>query len=171
MRLRLPGLLAEALEDVDPMQPDEQTQLLLDAVIQKALQPWRREQNIDRIILAAVAQLPAEYQKAVTVEAQKRVRAIKKRAPSWKLKPQSESWWPDSDCAIEHHRMCQRIISGLSVPGASPDEDAEAREIAGPALKDLPVGSLREASEGRCGGGFGAAATAHRAARGRSITS
>lgn len=141
IRLKLPGLLAEALGDVDLPESVEQTLLLLDAVVQKALQPWRREQDIDRIIQAAVEQLPTQWHKTVTVAAQKHVRELKNDCSLLEVETTVGELVAGVTCAIEHHRMCQRIVSGLRVPGASNDEAAEAGEIASQALTDLPVGT------------------------------
>ena len=58
IKLEVKGSVGEALTTLRPDQPEFLTKNLVDAAVEKALAPWRRRQQIERIIQDAVAKLP-----------------------------------------------------------------------------------------------------------------
>ena len=58
IKLEVKGCVGEALATLRPDQPEYLTKNLVDAAVEKALAPWRRRQQIERIIQDAVAKLP-----------------------------------------------------------------------------------------------------------------
>ena len=149
--------VAELLPKVDALQPERLTKRLIQAAIDKALQPLYRRKEIEKIIDESRKQLPievrswygtpTEWEACVMCAATDAIAQIGNEAPlaeiraaaavaSRKICAEYEARKADED----HRRACEQMAQGAL-------EGDEAREAVRQALEKLPVGSPRAKME------------------------
>lgn len=150
VKLAIPGLLSETLGELDLAQELDHILPLVDAVVDKALSPWRRQRRVDEVIEAAVDQclasikpgLPtAQLRKAAIAVAHHSVRLLGDKATMEEVEAAAQHASMPLVRGFEHFRACQKFTSRLQVRGASPDEMDEAREVVGRVCEGLPAGA------------------------------
>lgn len=149
--------VAELLPKLDSHQPEQLTQRLIQAAIDKALQPWHRKKEIEKIIEQARDQLPVharswsstpnEWEARVMRSAADAIAQLGSDVPlveiraaaveaSKKVCVEYEAW----KAAEDHRRACQDMVRWVA------DGD-DAREAVRQALENLPVGTTRAKME------------------------
>jgi hypothetical protein len=131
---------------------------LVDAAAEKAIRPWRRKQDINRAIKAAMNSLPVDVQYgsdfcALKQRASETVSAAVGRC-------RAEATYRELEASAirvlqpmiqeyEHLMACRRALSSIYLSGADSEERERATDAAQKALSALPVGAgerqIREA--------------------------
>jgi hypothetical protein len=155
-RLDIPVQVAEALNKTDPDQPSHAVRILIDAAIEKALKPWRRQKAVDEIVAEAVNRLPARARSCFTPTTwQTRAtcgayQAIKQAGESSSLaeieavvRQAVESFIHE----FEHKEECEHILGWVRVDWFNTSEQAEAVEVVGTMLAGAPVGCSKRRLE------------------------
>ena len=149
VRMNLPDFVDEALARTDRQQPQHVTQSLVDATIAHVLKPHRRLQAIDRVIKDEVDRLvdgangalqPTEYRLRATAAAQQSARQFPEDASLEEIQFAVHQAVEPVIREFAHKSMCERIVSQLAIPGATPDELKQAQAALRPALDSLHVG-------------------------------
>ncbi|HVS87095.1 MAG TPA: hypothetical protein VHF01_02610 [Candidatus Acidoferrum sp.] len=149
--------VAELLPKLDVQQPERLTQRLIQAAIDKALQPWHRRKEIEKIIEQARNQLPVrvrswsntpnEWNSRAMCAAADAIAQLDDEAPLAKIRAAAveagnkvraeyEAWKAGED----HCQACEQMVQWLF------DGD-DAREAVRQALEELPVGATRAKME------------------------
>jgi hypothetical protein len=149
--------VAALLPKLDAQQPEHFTKRLVEAVIDKALQPWRRRKEIEKIIEQARDQLPPlvrswsktpnEWDARAMRAAADAIAQLGEDAPLAKILATAveagngvcaeyEVWKAGED----QRRACEQMVQWVS-------DGQKAREAVQAALEKLPVGATREKME------------------------
>lgn len=157
LELDVHQVVADLLPKIDARQPEQLTQRLIQAAIDKALQPWHKRKEIEKIIEEARNQLPVRARSwsitpnewegqamgaAASAIAQigedpplAKIRAAAVEAAT-KVRIEYEAWKARED----HRQACERMVQWVF------DGD-DAREAVRQALEKLLVGATREKME------------------------
>jgi hypothetical protein len=149
--------VADLLPKLNAQQPEQLTKRLIQAAIDKALQPWHRRKEIERVIEQARNQLPAlvrswastpnKWEAQATRAAADAIAQLGDDAPlaeiraaaveaGNKVRAEYEAWKAGED----HRQECEQIVQWVF------DGD-DAREAVRQALDKLPVGATRAKME------------------------
>jgi hypothetical protein len=149
--------VTELLLKLDAQQPEQLTKRLIQAAIDKALQPWHRRKEIEKIIEEARKQLPVEVRSWRSTPSEWEARAMRAAADAIaqlhdeapfakiraaaaevgnKVRAECEAWKAGED----HRQACEQMVRWIS------DGD-DAREAVRQALEKLPVGVTRAKME------------------------
>lgn len=151
-------VVSELLPRLDSQQSEQLTLRLVQAAIDKALQPWRKEKEIEKIIAEARNQLPAlargwscstpnEWETHVLRAATDAITQLGEDPPLAKIRAAAaeagnkvraeyEVWKASED----HRRACEEIVRWVL-------DGEDAREAVRQALAGLPVGATRAKME------------------------
>jgi hypothetical protein len=150
-------VVAALLPKLDAQQPEQFTKRLVQAAIEKALQPWRKRNEIEKIIEQARNQLPAHVRSSSSAPSQWEARAMHaaadaiaqlgEDAPIAKIHAiaveagnsvcaEYQVWKAGED----QHRACEQMVQWVS-------DGQVAREAVRAALEKLPVGATRDKME------------------------
>lgn len=149
--------VAELLQKLDANEPEQLTKRLIQAAINKALQPWHRQKEIEKIIEQAHDQLPvqvrswsstpSEWEARVIHAAADAIAQLGDEAPlaeiraaaveaGKKVRAEYEVWKTAEDHRLACEQMAQWTFEG-----------DDAREAVRQALEKLPVGAPRAKME------------------------
>ncbi len=156
-KLAAAGLVADLLPKLDAHQPEQLTKRLIQAAIDKALQPWHRRKEIEKIIEEARNQLPVQVRSWSSTPNEWEARAMRAAADAIaqlsdeaplaeirtaaveagnKVRAEYEAWKFGED----HCKACEQMVQWVF------DGD-DAREAVRQALEKLPVGATRTKME------------------------
>ncbi len=154
--LEVHSQVAEALARLQPDQPAVAVRRIVEAAIEKALTPWRRQTDRMQAIEAAVHSLPSEIRHRSELEELKQ-EAARLAAIAVNQCPPDASYQALESAArqavkpvtraYEHAQACQQMAAWTVVRGATPSEQQEATDIVKAALIKLPVGCSRAQME------------------------
>jgi hypothetical protein len=151
--LEVHAAVQDALASLQPNQPNYIIQRLVDAAVGKALRPWRRQQDIKRAIESGMNRL------AWDVRFNSEFAPLKKRA--WEAAVaavtgiRAEADYGEMETAAiqaiqpmirehDHLKACRTALLGIYVPGATWQEQEEAKEAVQNALAQLPIGATQK---------------------------
>lgn len=149
----------EALSELGPDQPAEITKRLVHAAVERALDPWRRRKEIDKIIAEASNQLPVfaksilkptEWEGRAMRAAADAIAQLESNAPLAKIRATTieagnriraeyEAW----RAAEDHRQVCQRLVDSVFLPEGTLHDAGAARRAVKEALAKVPVGANR----------------------------
>jgi hypothetical protein len=150
-------VVADLLPNLDSQQPEQLTKRLIHAAIDRALQPWNRRKEIEKIIEEARNQLPFQVRSWSSTPGQWEARAIRAAADATaqlgdqaplseirataveagnKVRTEYEAWKVGED----HRQACEWMVKCVF------DGD-DAREAVRQALEKLPVVTTRAKME------------------------
>jgi hypothetical protein len=153
LELDVHEVVADLLPKLDALQPEQLTQRLIQAAIDKALQPWHKRKEIEKIIEEARNQLPVHARSWSSTPNEWEARAMSAAADAIvqlgedpplakiraamveatnKVRAECETWKAGED----HRQLCDQIVQWVF------DGD-DAREAVRQALEKLPVGTTR----------------------------
>jgi hypothetical protein len=157
LELDVHQVVADLLPKLDALQPEQLTQRLIQAAIDKALQPWNKRKEIEGIVEEARNQLPVQVRSWSRTPSEWEARAMcaaadaisqlgdevplaKIRATAVeagnKVRAEYEAWKAGED----HRQACEQMVKWVF------DGD-DAREAVRQALEKLPVGATRTKME------------------------
>lgn len=148
VKLEIPILVRTALERTNLSQPDHVVRALVDAGIEKALEPWRRGKEIEQIIDDAVERLPSgarnyatptKWQDRAKQVAYQAVRQLHASATRAEIEGVARQAVEPIGQEFEHHEACDLMARRLFVNGATYHEQQEAKESVKMALLKLPA--------------------------------
>jgi hypothetical protein len=149
-------VVADLLPKLDAQQPEQLTKRLIQAAIDRALQPWHRRKEIEKIIEQARNQLPPLVRSWTSAPNEWDARAMRAAADAIaqlgdetplaeiraaaveagnKVRAEYEAWKASED----HRLACEQIVQWVY--------DGDAREAVRQALEKLPVGATRTKME------------------------
>jgi len=149
--------VADLLPKLDALQPKQLTKRLIEAAIDKALRPWHKSKEIEKVIEEAPDQLPGHARSWSSTPNEWEARAIRAAADAIaqlgedppiatiraaaveagdKVRAECEKWKASED----HRQECERVVAWVF------DGD-EARDAVRQALEKLPVGTTRAKME------------------------
>ena len=155
--LEVHQVVADLLPKLDAQQPEQLTKRLVQAAIDKALQPWHKRKEIEKIIEEARNQLPVLVRSWSSTPNEWEARAMRAAADAIaqlgedpplasiraaaveagdKVRAEYEAWKAGED----HRRACEQMAQWVF------DGD-DAREAVRQALGKLPVGTIRAKME------------------------
>ena len=156
LELDVHGQVANALTALQIDQPEFAVRRVIEAAVEKALIPWRRQAQRRQAIDAAIDCLPFQLRHNRDFADQKQA-AIRIAAHA------VDQAHPDDDYdsleaaakhavgpilkAFEHAQVSEQVVAWTIVRGATSREDDEAKELVRTALAKLPVGSSRAQME------------------------
>ncbi len=157
LELDVHQVVGDLLPKLDAQQPEQLTKRLVQAAIDKALQPWHRRKEIEKIIEQARNQLPALVRSWTSTPNEWDARAMRAAADAIaqlgegaplakirasaveagnKVRAEYEAWKSGED----HRQSCEQMVRWVS------DGDG-AREAVRQALEKVPVGATRAKME------------------------
>jgi len=157
LELEVHQAVAELLPKLDAYQPEQLTQRLIQAAIDKALQPWHRRMEIEKFIEQARKQLPVHVRSWSSIPNEWDARAMRAATDAIaqlgdeaplaeiraaaveagnKVRAEYEAWKAGED----HRQACEQMAQWVC------DGD-EVREAVRQALEKLPVGVTRAKME------------------------
>ena len=157
LELDIHHAVVELLPKLDSYQPEQLTRRLIQAAIQKALQPWHRSKEIDNIIDQARNQLPVlvrswtnipnEWDMRVIHAATDAIASLEKDAPlaeirvcaveaGNKVRAEYDVWKAGED----HRQACEHLVRSVF-------DGEDQREAVRRGLEKLPVGASRAKME------------------------
>jgi hypothetical protein len=157
LELNVHQAVADLLAKLDAVQPEQLTKRLIQAAIDKALQPWHKSKKIEKIIEEAPNQLPSHARSWSSTPNEWEARAIRAAADAIaqlgedpplatiraaavqagdKVRAEYETWKASEDHRAECERMVEWVFDG-----------DDASEAVRQALEKLPVGTTRAMME------------------------
>jgi excisionase family DNA binding protein len=154
--LEVHAAIEQALAQSQLTQPDSLTRRLVNAAAEKALRPWKRQQEIQRALEAAINKLPWE------VRYRSEYAVLKQRA--WEAavaalgKIRAEAGYPEMETAAvqavqpmirehTHVTACQNALSRIYFADGGWEEQEEAKEAVRKTLAALPIGATEREIE------------------------
>jgi hypothetical protein len=146
----------QALANLQHNQPEHITRRLVDAAVEKALRPWRRQQEIRQAIQSAIDELPWDVRYRSEYAALKQraweaavaaVGKLRTEASSGEMKAAASQAVQPVIREYQHQQACQRTAAWIYVSGASWSEQEEAKEAVREALAALPIGATQKQME------------------------
>lgn len=141
-----------ALSRLDPDQPASLVKRLIGAAVQEALAPWRRAEKKEDALKSGLEQIPwaVKYNQEFA-DLRQRARSLVAESVD-RLRPDATDWEVNESAKqavepvireYEHRKSCQKLLSFISLPGATPEEFEDAREAVKMALSTLRIGSTQ----------------------------
>jgi hypothetical protein len=157
LELDVHEVVADLLPRLDAQQPEQLTKRLIQAAIDKALQPWHKRKEIEKIIEEARKQLPALVRGWSDTPSEWEARAMRAAADAIaqlgdevplaeiravaveagnKVRAEYEAWKAGED----HRKACEQMVQWIF-------DGNDAREAVRQALEKMPVGATRAKME------------------------
>jgi excisionase family DNA binding protein len=144
------------LASVQPDQSRHTTQRLVEAAVEKALQPWKRKKEIRSAIESSLNRLPWDLNHRSEWAALKQ-RALEAAAAAIGKLPadvtssemEQVAWLAVQPMAREyaHWQDCQNLARGIMLPGGTFEDNQQAGQAVSEALARLPVGTSQKELE------------------------
>ena len=145
-----------ALASLQPDQPQQTTQRLVDAAVAKALRPWRRKKEIRSALESALHRLSWDVNHRPEWAGLKQ-RALESAAAAIGKLPadaSSSEMEEVARLAVEpmakeytHWQNCQNLATWIRLPDGNFEDQQEARQAVNEALSRLPVGTSQKELE------------------------
>ena len=148
--------VAEALERLQPSQPEYIVRRIVDAAREKALAAWKRKRNIRKIVDEAREKLPygakgyrepTIWETRVLQETAAEIAKLSKDATYEEIRAAAIAVGNRVGSEFEHIEACQQIVSRVYLCGSTSEEFEEAKQAARKALGALPVTASRRELE------------------------
>ena len=149
VELSIHAAVEDTLAQLDPDQPDDLVERLVEAAVENALAPWRQAETRQRALEAARIGLPWAMQ-STRDYADLKQRAFDLAAEAIDRQPPDSTEWELADAArqavepvvdeYEHREACESVVASVVLPGAGLEELEAAREATRESLGELPVG-------------------------------
>ncbi len=155
----------DLLRPLEPDQPRELTQRLVQAAVEKTLQPWLRTMEIDKAIAQAANQLPlsarssfrpTEWEARAMRAASDAIAKLECNAPLARIRATAIEAGNrvraeyEAGRAVEDHRhFCQQLVDSVFLVGGTPEQERDAVQAVKEALAEFPVGTSHTELE-RC---------------------
>jgi hypothetical protein len=147
----------DLLRPLEPDQPRELTQRLVQAAVEKTLQPWLRTKEIEKAISEARNQLPffakgafkpTEWEARATHAASEAIAKLECNAPLARIRATAieagnrvraeyEAW----RTAEDHQDFCQQLVDSVFLVGGTPEQERHAVQAVKEAVVKFPVGT------------------------------
>lgn len=146
----------EALSLLQPSHPEEITRRLVDAAVHRALGPWRRKREAERVLIAAMDQLPRDLRRGSEYESLKQraweaavaaVGNVREDASYREMETAAVQATQPMIRAYEHLQACRRIVRGVYIFGATLEEQEAAQKAVWDKLAALPIGAAHKELE------------------------
>ena len=149
-------MVAEALERLQPNQPEYIVRRVVDAAEEKALARWKRLKNIGKIIDDAREKLPYRakgyveptvWETRVLQESAAEITTLRKDATYEEIRAVAIKVTSRVGAEFEHIETCKQILSSVYLCGSTSEELEEAKQAVLKALGALPVTASRRELE------------------------
>jgi excisionase family DNA binding protein len=159
-RLEVYQSVQKTLSELQAWQPDEIVERVIMGAVDKALAPWKRQQDRQNAIERACSTLPPDIQRLKECErlklravatARAAIADLAEGTPFGELEVAAVGAMRGIVAEYEHAKACQNVISSAWFFDSTPEESEQCREAVRRALESLDVGvpmsKLREAAE------------------------
>jgi hypothetical protein len=151
-RIEIQSQVEQVLETLRPDQPENVVKPLMDAAVARALVPWRRQEERERVIDAAIRRLPSAMNlrenAAWLQEAQRAtlaaVAGARENASSREMEAAAEEALGPVRAAFEHTERCEMFVLRVTfhhLAGMTADERTDATHAVRSALRAISPGS------------------------------
>lgn len=156
LELDVHGQVTNALTALQIDQPECAVRRVIEAAVEKALIPWRRQAQRRQAIDAAISCLPFQlrHNRDFADEKQAAIRIAAHAVDQARPDDDYDSLEAAAKHAVapilkafEHAQLSEQVVAWTIVRGASSREDDEAKELVRTALAKLPIGSSRAQME------------------------
>jgi excisionase family DNA binding protein len=158
IKLAVPGLLQQVLQQTNPNQPDFMTRRLVDAAVEKVVSPWRRSKEVETIIEKAADHLPfgarswskpTDWQIRAQQAARRAVEELSENATSREIEHAARLAVEAVTRQFEFQELRTKIINSVSIVlrGENSGEREEATEALTHALATLQLGTSQRELE------------------------
>ena len=156
LELDVHAQVSSVLTALQPNQPEYAVRRVVEAAVEKALVPWRRQAQRKRAIEAAISSLPFQIRSHRDFVEQKHATArivanaveqVPSDASYEFLEASAKAAIAPIVRSFEHAQLSEQVAAWSFVRGANAREDAEAKDVVRIALAKLPIGSSRAQME------------------------
>jgi hypothetical protein len=146
----------QALASLQASEPESITRRLVDAAMEKALRPWRRQEEIRCAIESAIRELPwdVRHRREFATLKQRAGKATVAAVGKLRAEASPDEMKAATSQAVQpiireygHLDVCQRMLSWVYISGASGEEHEQAKEAVREALATLPIGATQKQLE------------------------
>jgi excisionase family DNA binding protein len=158
VKLEVPSLVREALQKTNPTQPDSLTRRLVDAAVERVLNPWRRRKEVEEIIEKAADHLPfsarswpkpTEWQIRAQQAARRAVEELSENATSREIEQATRLAVEAVGRQFEFQELRTKIVNTVStvLRGETSNEREEAKEAVAHGLAAVQLGTSQRELE------------------------
>jgi hypothetical protein len=147
----------DVLTRLQPDEPAEATELLVQATVERTLQPWERTKEIEKAIADASNQLPllaksafqpTEWEARALRAASEGVAQLECNAPLARIRAAAveagnriRAEYEARRTAQDHRHLCQQLVDSVFLVGATAEQMTDALQAVKEALAKFPVGT------------------------------
>jgi hypothetical protein len=155
VRLPVSEFVRQTLASLNPDDPEEVAEPLVRAAVDRGLQPWRRDKEIEIAIQEARNQLPywaksfpepSEWELRAIRAASEEIAQLRTDAAIGEIRAASMAAGRRIANEYQHQEASRRIVESVFLPQFPADQD-RAQQAVKAALERLPVGSSRTLME------------------------